>query len=253
MRIAFVGGKSSGKSTCAAVFSRYLAAKGLPVLAVDAAADRRLGALLGAAPPSWTAAHLRARQAGARAVFVLGPDGIGPLDGSPTGPSALAADGVRLVATDAHEVLLDHLADGPGEYVVVDLPAEGVAAARYDLTVLVAEPTRRSVGLYRRHAAAARAALLVLGNKTSDWGDAAWLTEQVGDASGTRRGCGPPSAARRARSAASSRATPPRWPPRARHWTRAGNSSRVARRRATLLWWSLPTRRAGGRSSCGPR
>lgn len=202
MRIAFVGGKSSGKSTCAAVFGRYLAAKGLPVLAVDAAADRRLGALLGAAPPKWTAAHLRAsgdvREAGSSAVgarraepaqggrpiLVLGPDGIGPVDGPPTGLSAVAADGVRLVATDAHEALLDHLADGPGEYVVVDLPAEGVAAARYDLTVLVAEPTRRSVGLYRlhaEHAAAERAALLVLGNKTSDWGDAAWLTEQVGD------------------------------------------------------------------------
>jgi len=29
--------------------------------------------------------------------------------------------------------------------------------------------------------------------------------------------------------------------------------SRVARCRATLLWWNVPTRRAGGRSSCGPR
>ena len=57
--------------------------------------------------------------------------------------------------------------------------------ARYDLTVLVAEPTRRAVGLRRlhaEHAAAADAALFVLGNKTSDGGDAAWLTEQIGDA-----------------------------------------------------------------------
>ena len=200
MRIAFVGGKSGGKSTCAAVLSRYLAAKGLPVLAVDAAADRRLSALLGGAPPSWTAEHLRAdrpraasgdvRRAGAasggaRPVLVVGPDGVGPVDGPPTSPSAPAADGVRLVVTDAHEALLDNLADGPGEYVVVDLAAEGTAAARYDLTVLVAEPTRRAVGLYHlhaEHAAAEQAALLVLGNKTSDWGDAAWLTEQVGDA-----------------------------------------------------------------------
>jgi CO dehydrogenase nickel-insertion accessory protein CooC1 len=156
MRIAFVGGKSSGKSTCAAVFSRYLAAKGLPVLAVDAAADGRLSALLG--HPS---------SVGDRAVPVA------------------AADGVQLLATEALDPLLEHLADGRGEYVVVDLAADGVASRRYDLTVLIAEPTRRAVGLYRRraeHAAAERAALLVLGNKTSDWGDAAWLTEQVGDA-----------------------------------------------------------------------
>jgi CO dehydrogenase maturation factor len=78
-----------------------------------------------------------------------------------------------------------HLADGPGEYVVVDLAADGTATARYDLTVLVAEPTRRAVGLHRLHAeraAAADATLFVLGNKTSDGGDAAWLTEQIGDA-----------------------------------------------------------------------
>jgi hypothetical protein len=66
--------------------------------------------------------------------------------------------------------------------------ADGVTwsrTTRYDLTVLVAEPTRRAVGLRRlhaEHAAAADAALFVLGNKTSDGGDAAWLTEQIGDA-----------------------------------------------------------------------
>ena len=43
--------------------------------------------------------------------------------------SAVAADGVHLVATDAHEALLDHLADGPGEYVVVDLAVDGTATA----------------------------------------------------------------------------------------------------------------------------
>lgn len=51
--------------------------------------------------------------------------------------------------------------------------------------MLVAEPTRRAVGLRRvhaEHAAAADAALFVLGDKTSDGGDAAWLTEQIGDA-----------------------------------------------------------------------
>ena len=142
MRIAFVGAKGSGKSTCAAVFSRHLAARGLPVLAVDAA-DGRLAALLGRpTPPRW---------APVEGMVGLIPDGLVGLTHTLGGPrtppamcagtarctSAVAADGVHLVATDAHEALLDHLADGPGEYVVVDLAVDGTATARYDLTVLV--------------------------------------------------------------------------------------------------------------------
>jgi len=158
MRIAFVGGQGSGKSTCAAVFGRFLAAKGLPVLAVDTAPDRRLGGLLGhLAPPRWSAEHLSGQVAAPRdgmpPIVVLGPDGLGPVDGPPTCPSLPAAD--------------------------------GMASSRFDLTVLVSEPTRRAVGVYRRHAehAAAQGAVLrVLGNKASDWGDAGWLTEQMGDA-----------------------------------------------------------------------
>jgi len=190
MRIAFVGGQGSGKSTCAAVFGRFLAVTGFPVLAVDAAPDRRLGALLGhLAPPCWSADHLPRQGAvprgGLPPVVALGPDGLGPVDGPPTCPAVPAADGVRLVATDALDLLLNHLADGAEEYVVVDLAVDGVAAPQFDLTVLVSEPTRRSVGLYRQHAehAAAQGAVLrVLGNKASDWGDAGWLTEQMGDA-----------------------------------------------------------------------
>src|SRR6478672_2776378 len=169
MRIAFVGAKGSGKSTCAAVFSRHLAARGLPVLAVDAA-DGRLAALLGRpTPPRW---------APVEGMFGLTPDGLVGLTHTIGGPrtppalcaSAVGADGVHLVAPDASDALLDQLADGPGEYVVVDLAADGAATGRYDLTVLVAEPMRRAVGLYRvqaQHAAAANAAR---------------LTEQIGDA-----------------------------------------------------------------------
>ena len=184
MRIAFVGAKGSGKSTCAAVFSRHLAARGLPVLAVDAA-DGRLAELLGRpTPPRW---------APVEGMFGLAPDGLVELTHSVGGPrtspalcaSAVGADGVHLVATDASDALLDQLADGPGEYVVVDRAADVAASGRYDITVLVAEPMRRAVGLYRvqaQLAAAENATLLVLGNKTSDGGDAAWLTEQLGDA-----------------------------------------------------------------------
>src|SRR6187200_2659867 len=107
MRIAFVGGKACGKSTCAAVFSRHLAARGLPVLAVDAA-DGRLAALLGRpTPPRW---------APVQGMSGLAPDGLVELTDTVGGAarcaSAVGADGVHLVATDASDALLDQLADG---------------------------------------------------------------------------------------------------------------------------------------------
>ena len=55
MRIAFVGKGGSGKTTTAAAFSRYLAAHGRPVVAVDADINQHLGG------------RPRARRAAARA------------------------------------------------------------------------------------------------------------------------------------------------------------------------------------------
>ena len=57
----------------------------------------------------------------------------------------------------AVELCLNHLVDGPGEYVVVDMTAGADAFAsgmftRFDMTFLVAEPTRRGVGVYRQYA-----------------------------------------------------------------------------------------------------
>lgn len=92
--------------------------------------------------------------------------------------------------TGAVELFLNHLLDGPGEYVVVDMTAGADAFAsglftRFDLTVLVSEPTRRGVGVYRQyaeHAAGHGVALRVLGNKVTDPADVDYLREQVGDA-----------------------------------------------------------------------
>jgi CO dehydrogenase nickel-insertion accessory protein CooC1 len=47
VRIAFVGKGGSGKTTSAAVFSRYLAELGKPVLAIDADINQHLGQALG--------------------------------------------------------------------------------------------------------------------------------------------------------------------------------------------------------------
>ena len=96
--------------------------------------------------------------------------------------------------TGAVELYLNHLLDGPGEYVVVDMTAGADAFAsglftRFDLTVLVCEPTRRGVGVYRQyaeHAAAHDVALRVLGNKIAPGPegdeDVEYLRDEVGDA-----------------------------------------------------------------------
>ncbi|MBW0090413.1 AAA family ATPase [Pseudonocardia sp. KRD-184] len=225
MRIAFVGKGGSGKTTAAAVFSRHLAERGHPVLAVDADINQHLGQALGhdGPPPralgsdlTWLKDHLRGtnpRIASAATMIKTTPPGPGSrlLDLDPAGELlarySIDVGGVRHLVTGefeeadigvscyhsktgAVELYLNHLLDGPGEYVVVDMTAGADAFAsglftRFDLTVLVSEPTRRGVGVFRQyadHAAGHGVALGVLGNKVADDADVAYLREQVGDA-----------------------------------------------------------------------
>jgi CO dehydrogenase maturation factor len=225
VRIAFVGKGGSGKTTSAAVFSRYLAELGKPVLAIDADINQHLGQALGhdGPPPRalgsdlrWLKEHLRGtnpRIANADAMIKTTPPGRGSrlLDLDPDGELltrySAVAGGVRHLVTGefdeadigvscyhsktgAVELYLNHLVDGPGEYVVVDMTAGADAFAsglftRFDLTVLVSEPTRRGIGVYQQYAEHARGhgvELRVLGNKVTDADDVAYLREQVGDA-----------------------------------------------------------------------
>jgi CO dehydrogenase maturation factor len=226
VRIAFVGKGGSGKTTTAAAFSRFLAAQGRPVVAVDADINQHLAAALGHDGPGprplgadleWLTGHLRAdnpRIRSAADMIKTTPPGRGSrlLDRDQAGEllrrySATTAEGVRHLVTGefdetdigvscyhaktgAVELWLNHLVDGPGEYVVVDMTAGADAFAsglftRFDLTVLVSEPTRRGVGVYRQYAAHADGhgvALRVLGNKVSDAADLAYLRGEVGDA-----------------------------------------------------------------------
>jgi CO dehydrogenase maturation factor len=193
MRIAFVGRAGSGKTTCAAAFSRYLGAHGVPVLAIDGTADRRLGSALGLEGLSPLGSAWLDGRAGASAVGERVGRESRLVDLDPDGEllasvAVAAPDGVRLLATEGVGPLLDHLVDGAGEYVVLDLAPDAYAVgqfARFDMTVLVTEPTQRDVGVYRQcaaHAAGPGVKLRVLGNKISDGGHTAWLTEQMGDA-----------------------------------------------------------------------
>ena len=88
------------------------------------------------------------------------------------------------------ELLLNHLIDGAGEYVVMDMTAGADAFAsglftRFDVTFLVVEPTRKSLSVYhqyRRYADEYGIAVHAVGNKIADAGDLAFLRGELGDA-----------------------------------------------------------------------
>ncbi len=89
----------------------------------------------------------------------------------------------------AVEMCLNHLLDGPDEYVVVDMTAGSDSFAsgmftRFDMTFLVAEPTRKGVSVYRQYKEYARdygIALKVVGNKVQGRDDLDFLRDEVGD------------------------------------------------------------------------
>ncbi|MFC5173360.1 ATP-binding protein [Streptomyces mutomycini] len=89
----------------------------------------------------------------------------------------------------AVELCLNHLVDGRDEYVVVDMTAGSDSFAsglftRFDMTFLVAEPTRKGVSVYRQYKEYARdfgVALKVVGNKVQGEDDLDFLRAEVGD------------------------------------------------------------------------
>ncbi|THA47604.1 ATP-binding protein [Streptomyces sp. A1136] len=118
------------------------------------------------------------------------------LDGEPvrlmaTGPFTEADLGVACYHSKvgAVELCLNHLVDGPEEYVVVDMTAGSDSFAsgmftRFDMTFLVAEPTRKGVSVYRQYKEYARdygIALKVIGNKVQGPEDIEFLRDEVGD------------------------------------------------------------------------
>ncbi|MFJ3231644.1 ATP-binding protein [Streptomyces sp. NPDC086787] len=91
--------------------------------------------------------------------------------------------------TGAVELFLNHLVDGPDEYVVVDMTAGSDSFAsglftRFDITFLVAEPTRKGVSVYRQYKQYAHdfgITLKVVGNKVQGQEDIDFLRAEVGD------------------------------------------------------------------------
>ncbi|MEU1183881.1 ATP-binding protein [Streptomyces sp. NPDC005820] len=108
-----------------------------------------------------------------------------------TGPFTDADLGVACYhsKTGAVELCLNHLVDGRDEYVVVDMTAGSDSFAsgmftRFDVTFLVAEPTRKGVSVYRQYREYARGfgiELKVVGNKVQGQDDIDFLRAEVGD------------------------------------------------------------------------
>ncbi|WP_409468169.1 ATP-binding protein [Streptomyces sp. HC307] len=227
MRVAFVGKGGSGKTTLSALFSRRLARSGAPVVAVDGDINQHLAYALGldeeemfAAPPlsahtgeikdylRGTNPRIVSRDAmvkttpagrGSRLLRLLGDDEIharhvqrvGEVPVMVTGAFDESDLGVACYHSKlgAVELYLNHLVDGPGEYVVVDMTAGADAFAsglftRFDMTFLVVEPTRKSVSVYRQyrdHAAEFGIPIGVVGNKVTGEDDLDFLRLHVGD------------------------------------------------------------------------
>jgi CO dehydrogenase maturation factor len=91
--------------------------------------------------------------------------------------------------TGAAELILNHLIDEPDDWVVADMTAGADAFAsglfsRFDLTVLVVEPTPKSLGVWQQYKEYARAydvAIRVLGNKVESKDDIALLKATCGE------------------------------------------------------------------------
>jgi CO dehydrogenase maturation factor len=227
VKIAFVGKGGSGKTTLTALMVAHLVAEGLPVLAIDADINQHLTMALGASEAEASTLptlgahlplvkeHLRGanpRVASAESMIKTTPPGAGSRllqvdEANPIYDACVrTVGGARLAVTGpfaeddlgvacyhskvgAVELLLNHLVDGPGEYVVVDMTAGADSFAsglftRFDVTFVVCEPTVRSVGVYRQYVDHARGfdvAIEAIGNKVHDHDDLAFLEAEIGE------------------------------------------------------------------------
>jgi CO dehydrogenase maturation factor len=200
VKIAFAGKGGSGKTTLSSLFTRHLAARGLPVVAIDADMTGNKEYLRGANPRIGSADTMIKTTPPGRGSRLLSPGGPDPVHAlsveTPCGARLLATGpfdeddlGVSCyhAKTGAVELYLNHLIDGPGEYVVTDCTAGADSFSsglftRFDLTVLVAEPTRKGIGVYRQwREYAAGYDVAVVGNKVQTPEDAAFLREHAGE------------------------------------------------------------------------
>ncbi|HEY0901855.1 MAG TPA: hypothetical protein VGD95_07005, partial [Micavibrio sp.] len=232
MRLATVGKGGSGKTTLASLLAALLAARQQTVCAIDADINQTLGSVLGidegilralpglGAAPAFLKNYLRGSRDLAHVVKTTlpGPDSA-LLSLDPAHPVmrhyAHQHQGILLMQaggfddqdigthcyhskTGMVELWLNHLLDGADEFVIVDMTAGADAFAsglftRFDLTLLVVEPTRQSVSVYqqyKQYAAAYDLNIRVVGNKVADARDEEFIRAHCGaDVIGCLRPC----------------------------------------------------------------
>ena len=208
MKIAFAGKGGSGKTTLSSLFVRYLAARGLPVVAIDADINQHLAEALGAerAAGRWARTCRRSRSTCAaptrgsarprpwsrRPRPAAAPGCCGPA--APTRSTTLGVDRPVRGAAAGHRPLrarttwawrattprparssCTSTTSSTGRASTwwwtarpgADSFASGLFT-RFDLTFLVAEPTRKGVSVYRQwqdYAAGFDVAVALVGNK----------------------------------------------------------------------------------------
>ncbi len=225
MRIAFVGKGGSGKTTLSSLFLRYVHNQGKSVLAIDADINQHLAEAIGGKRVELPALgnemhrikeYLRGtnpRIVSADQMLKTTPPGNGSRLLSLSEPNPVFdyfvrdVNGIELMATGpftdedmgvacyhsktgAVELILNHLLDGSDEYVVVDMTAGADAFAsglftRFDLTVIVVEPTKKSLAVYEQYRAYAdpyEMPIVAIGNKVQDESDKSYLREKLGTA-----------------------------------------------------------------------
>ncbi len=227
MKIAFVGKGGSGKTTLSSLFMRFLSAENNPVLAIDADINQHLDEALGfggdeklqlppmgieidrikkyvrgsnslirsesemvkTTPPGRGSRLLKVNESNdLYEYFAYEHDGIKLMA---TGPFTEEDLGVKCYhsKTGAAELLLNHLHEDDGEYVVVDMTAGADSFAsgmftRFDTTFIVVEPTRKSINVYeqyKQHADGYYVNIKVIGNKIEDSEDEDFIRQYAKD------------------------------------------------------------------------